>query len=193
MKFVPGKSGNPRGRRRGIRNKATGIRELLEKHAPAVLEVVVALARKGDLTACKLVLDRVCPVVRPIEFPTPPPPAQRKEDIARRIDEIFGIVRRPSMPVPARPAKATPASAPNPDGTAPAPTVNGAQASADDVTTSANQIDHEAIAAMGDGPPASPPPPSSAAPQAAPPASNGGSHGSIEAAFAERRRRIRGE
>lgn len=145
MKFTPGKSGNPRGRKRGVRNKATPLREQLERAGPAVIERVIAAAVGGDLQACRMVLDRIVPVVRPIEIATPPPPAASKESVTRKIHEIFGIVPRPSMPTPARPAEATPAQGPNPDGTAPAPTAISAPAPTEEP---AGTFDAEAAAAM---------------------------------------------
>ncbi len=64
--FLPGKSGNPVGRPKGSKNKATIRRELalgkadkiLHKALPSVVQKLVALAQEGDTTAMKLILDR---------------------------------------------------------------------------------------------------------------------------------------
>jgi hypothetical protein len=62
-RFQPGQSGNPSGRRQGSRNKATiALEKLMEGGAEAIVQAVVDAAAKGDMTAARLVLDRVVPV-----------------------------------------------------------------------------------------------------------------------------------
>jgi hypothetical protein len=102
MKFEPGRSGNPKGRPPGSQNRATRFRQQLEGAAPQVIEKVVAAALGGDLSACKLVLERVCPALRPAELPPPPPPPRpmmTEEQKREHIDRIFGQSFRPN-PVP---------------------------------------------------------------------------------------------
>lgn len=61
-KFIKGKSGNPLGRPRGIRNKATLLAErLVEKEAEEICREAIELAKKGNIQAIKLVLDRILP------------------------------------------------------------------------------------------------------------------------------------
>jgi hypothetical protein len=60
--FEPGQSGNPRGRPRGARNKATlAVEALLEGEAEALSRKAVELALAGDVTALRLCLDRLMP------------------------------------------------------------------------------------------------------------------------------------
>jgi hypothetical protein len=68
-RFKKGFSGNPAGRPRGSTNKATAFRVELERHGPAVLEVVVNAALKGDLTAARIVIDRICAPLRAVDSP----------------------------------------------------------------------------------------------------------------------------
>ena len=68
--FKKGKSGNPMGRPKGSKNKSTILREsmlnktdrMLSKEVPAVLAVVLAAAKGGDMSAAKMILDRAVPV-----------------------------------------------------------------------------------------------------------------------------------
>ena len=72
--FQPGVSGNPAGRPRGSRNKTTVLVEkLLADDAEAVARSVIDAARAGDMSAARIVLDRLCPVRRdqPIEIDLP--------------------------------------------------------------------------------------------------------------------------
>jgi len=63
--WKPGQSGNPRGKKPGSRNKATAmVLALMESGAKEIAEAVVAAAKAGDLTAARMVLDRLAPPAR---------------------------------------------------------------------------------------------------------------------------------
>jgi hypothetical protein len=69
----PFAKGNP-GRPRGSRNKTTELAEkLLAEDVECVIEAVITAARNGDMTACKIILDRLVPIRRgrPIEIKLP--------------------------------------------------------------------------------------------------------------------------
>jgi hypothetical protein len=60
-----GQSGNPAGRPRGARNKVTlMVLGLMEDAAGEITQAVIDAARTGDLTAAKLVLERLAPPLR---------------------------------------------------------------------------------------------------------------------------------
>src|SRR5262249_26267150 len=60
--FEPGQSGNPSGRPKGSRNKATALAEkLLDGESEAVLRKLLEMALAGDSAALRLCLDRILP------------------------------------------------------------------------------------------------------------------------------------
>lgn len=64
--FEKGKSGNPAGRPKGIKDKRVEMRALLEPYAPSLIEKAVQLALEGDTTALKLCVDKIVPSMKPI-------------------------------------------------------------------------------------------------------------------------------
>ena len=63
--FKPGQSGNPSGRPRGARNKATVAAEaLLDGESEALTRRCIDLAMEGDPTALRLSMARILPVKR---------------------------------------------------------------------------------------------------------------------------------
>lgn len=67
-KFIKGQSGNPAGRPVGI-TKTTEIRQQLENSAGGVINKLIEMAEGGDIDAIKLVLERICPALKPITQP----------------------------------------------------------------------------------------------------------------------------
>ncbi len=60
--WKPGTSGNPAGKPKGARHRATVMIEaLLEDGAESIAKAVVEQATAGDMAAARLVLDRLCP------------------------------------------------------------------------------------------------------------------------------------
>jgi hypothetical protein len=64
MAFKKGNSGNPDGRPKGTPDKRTSLRSLLEPHAAELVKQLVDMAKEGDMTAMRLVIDRLIPPVR---------------------------------------------------------------------------------------------------------------------------------
>ncbi len=77
MKFAKGQSGNPAGRKRGSRNKATALRDQLEADASALIRKAVELAKGGDVAALRMCLDRILP---PLRAETSPQEIEAKGD-----------------------------------------------------------------------------------------------------------------
>ena len=68
-KFQPGQSGNPAGRAKGKPLKVTGLRKAIEARADDVLQAVINAAINGDMAACKMLLDRITPTLKPQALP----------------------------------------------------------------------------------------------------------------------------
>ncbi len=74
MAWQKGQSGNPTGKPAGTRNKATiMVQSIMERGAKEITDVVVGLAKEGDLSAARLVLERLVPPAkeRPIFLAMP--------------------------------------------------------------------------------------------------------------------------
>lgn len=72
--FKPGQSGNPKGKPKGTRHKATlAALELLDGEAEALSRKAVELALEGDTTALRLCLERIAPPRKdaPVSFELP--------------------------------------------------------------------------------------------------------------------------
>lgn len=68
--FRPGHSGNPAGKPRGVKHRATqAVQALLEGELDALTRKAVQLALEGDTTALKLCLDRLAPPLKPTALP----------------------------------------------------------------------------------------------------------------------------
>lgn len=63
-RFQPGKSGNPAGRPPGITDKRTKFRKLFEDDAADVIRKVVEKAKEGDMTAARMVVERIAPPIK---------------------------------------------------------------------------------------------------------------------------------
>ncbi|HET9816006.1 MAG TPA: DUF5681 domain-containing protein [Xanthobacteraceae bacterium] len=75
MPFEKGESGNPAGRPRGARNRATLlIQNLLADDAEAIGRKAIEMAIAGDLAAIRLCMDRLAPARKdePVAFELPP-------------------------------------------------------------------------------------------------------------------------
>jgi F0F1-type ATP synthase gamma subunit len=75
MPFQKGQSGNPAGRPRGALNRATVLAQtLLSERAESIAGKVIELAERGDMTALRVCMDQLVPVIKhqPIAVELPP-------------------------------------------------------------------------------------------------------------------------
>src|SRR5260221_8335674 len=73
-RFVPGQSGNPRGKAPGTRNRATLLREVLrDGDETTIVQKLIDRARDGDSVAARFVIDGLAPKSRhrPITLDVP--------------------------------------------------------------------------------------------------------------------------
>ncbi len=71
-RWLPGQSGNPRGRPPGL-GKVAKLREVITAAVPDIVAALIDQAKAGDTQAAKLLLERAIPAVRPESLPLPLP------------------------------------------------------------------------------------------------------------------------
>ena len=99
------KPGNP-GRPKGSSNRATALLDALaDDDLPAICKAIIAKARKGDLTAARLVLDRVAPAprARTVELDLP---RVGMWNVADTVIEAFGAIAKAAAEGRITPAEA---------------------------------------------------------------------------------------
>ena len=94
-KFRKGKSGNPLGRPRGIRNKATIAAEVLfEGEIEGICRKAIEEAKRGNIQAIKLVLDRILPPKKEASIFIDLPTMKTSSDILEAIHRVTQAVSR---------------------------------------------------------------------------------------------------
>jgi hypothetical protein len=64
-RWKAGQSGNPAGKKKGTRNKATLLAlAVLEKDVKAIAQVITEAALRGDMQAARMVIERLIPLIR---------------------------------------------------------------------------------------------------------------------------------
>ncbi len=90
MAFKKGKSGNPGGRKKGTPDKRSQLRELIKPHAAALVEKAVRLALDGgDVSALRLLIDRIIPPIKAVSEPVALAGIPTTGTLAEKIDAIF--------------------------------------------------------------------------------------------------------
>jgi hypothetical protein len=93
--FVKGQSGNPAGRRKGCRNKATRAAEAyLDGKSLGLTRKAVEMAYAGDGLALRLCLERTIPPRRERPVPFGMPPLRNTADLAPAMGAIVEAVAR---------------------------------------------------------------------------------------------------
>jgi hypothetical protein len=93
MLFQKGQSGNPSGRPRGSRNRATILfQNLLEEDAEAISRKAVEMAKAGDIAAIRICMDRLAPARRTDAVAFELPPLERAADTVAAAAAIVAAV-----------------------------------------------------------------------------------------------------
>ena len=93
--FQKGKSGNPRGRPEGSRNKATiAAQMLLDGEAEELTRKCVELAKDGNTTALRLCLERLLPPRKDRPITVALPSIEKPEDAVKAIAAVTTAVAR---------------------------------------------------------------------------------------------------
>jgi len=99
MPFEKGKSGNPQGRPKGARNKATLIaQQLLDGEAPALARKAVQLALDGDATCLRICLERLLPMRKVAPVQVDIPDIASVADIPKLFAAITARLRQGAVP-----------------------------------------------------------------------------------------------
>jgi hypothetical protein len=95
MTFQPEQSGNPAGRPKGARGKAAVFAEgLFEGEAEEIIREAVKMAKRGDITAIRVCLDRIAPHRRDRAVPFELPALHSAESALSALAEIAAAVSR---------------------------------------------------------------------------------------------------
>lgn len=62
--WLPGVSGNPKGRAKGSTNRKSPIEAQVAQHGEAIMQRVIAAALEGDLQAANIALQRISPTLK---------------------------------------------------------------------------------------------------------------------------------
>lgn len=91
--FKRGESGNPTGRPKGARHKATlAVETLLDGEAEALTRKAIELALAGDMTALRLCMDRIMPVRKDRPVTISLPEIENANDAAMLISAALAAV-----------------------------------------------------------------------------------------------------
>jgi hypothetical protein len=92
-RFKPGQSGNPAGRPKGLRNRATlAVEALLDGEAEGLTRKAIELGLGGDMAALRLCLDRITPPRKDRHIAFGLPSMNEPADAAKGLSAIVAAV-----------------------------------------------------------------------------------------------------
>jgi Family of unknown function (DUF5681) len=91
-KFQAGKSGNPAGRPKGTKDKRTALRDLLTPHSEDLVNTLVHFAKVGDMSAMRIVMERLLPPLREEPICVAVPNIQGPKDCIDAQAAVLGAV-----------------------------------------------------------------------------------------------------
>lgn len=91
--FQPGHSGNPAGKPKGARHKTTlAVQALLEGEAEAITRKAIEAAKAGDMTAIRLIIERILPAKKDTPISIDIPPIRTLEDALSAVAMVIDSV-----------------------------------------------------------------------------------------------------
>ncbi|WP_133767876.1 DUF5681 domain-containing protein [Enterovirga rhinocerotis] len=91
--FEPGQSGNPTGKPRGARHATTILAEkIMSEDVEGVVKAVVEAAKDGDMTAARIIMDRIAPVRRGAITAVTLPTIESPADLTKATSAILAAV-----------------------------------------------------------------------------------------------------
>jgi hypothetical protein len=91
--FQKGRSGNPVGKPRGVRNRATVLAErLMQDDVIDIVQAVLTAAKRGDVTAARLILERISPVRRGRPVYLDLPAVRTASDVAEAMSALTSAI-----------------------------------------------------------------------------------------------------
>lgn len=100
-RFTPGQSGNPKGKPKGTLHKATrAALELMQGQLEALTQTVISAALAGDLTAAKIIFDKLVPAAKesPIEPGVVTLPMLSAESVPDAVAQVVAAVAAGDLP-----------------------------------------------------------------------------------------------
>ena len=93
MTFKTGTSGCPSGRPKGIIDKRAGFRKLLEPSAPELIAKLIEMAKAGEPTAMRLVIERLIQRIKSDETVTFELPEGKLSSADNLLQIVYGITQ----------------------------------------------------------------------------------------------------
>ena len=90
--FKTGTSGNPQGRPRQPKHDSASLRAKIGASLPAIIDTLTASALAGDVQACRTLLERCLPSLRPTTEPILLPGYGKGPDLITRAGEVLEAV-----------------------------------------------------------------------------------------------------
>jgi hypothetical protein len=100
-RFEPGRSGNPKGRPRGVPDRRNEWRRALANYLPDLIDQLVTKATAGDEFAIKLILERVAAPLRPQSQTVTLPGMETAEGLAAKAEIVLEALAVGLLPIDA--------------------------------------------------------------------------------------------
>lgn len=96
-RFQPGVSGNPSGKPKGAKDKRTALRQLLVPHQEKLVRTLIDFAEGGDMSAMRIVMDRMMPPLREDPMHVKIPTITSADDCTKAQAAVLNAVADGSM------------------------------------------------------------------------------------------------